>query len=150
MDREYERQVNELSEIWHSMIVESNYKDMESKFPRIQGLSTTELGVLRIVSEKENVIIKDILEILKVPKSTLTNVINKLEKCNLINRAINNRDKRSYRLVLTDEGILTQKEHIEFEKTVYVKIMLSLDNYEEREQLLGLMRKIAVNVSKID
>ncbi|WP_275077572.1 MarR family winged helix-turn-helix transcriptional regulator [Clostridium botulinum] len=91
---------------------------------------------------------KDIVEILQIPKSTLTNMINRLEKRNLINRAISNRDKPSYKLELTDEGKLTQKEHIEFEKAIYEKIMMCLDTYDEREELLKLMREILRNISK--
>ncbi|MEY8001387.1 MarR family winged helix-turn-helix transcriptional regulator [Clostridium sp. Mt-5] len=147
MDKKYQKQVDELSQIWHSMIMASNCKHMESQFSRIQGLSTTEIGVLRIISEKEDVIIKDIVEILKIPKSTLTSIINRLEKRNLINRTISNRDKRSYRLILTEQGILMQKEHIEFEKTVYDRIMRCLDTWDEREELLKLIKKIVHNIS---
>jgi DNA-binding MarR family transcriptional regulator len=147
VDSEYKQQVNELSKIWHSMILTSKYKEIESKFYRIQRLSTAELSILRIIYEKEDVIIKDIVEILKIPKSTLTNTINRLEKYNIIERAISNKDKRSYKLILTEEGILTQEDHIEFEKEVYRKIMLSLDTYDEREELLTLIKKIAKNIS---
>ena len=147
MDKEYKKQVDELNKLWHLMLVASNYKDIESKFLKIQGLRTNELSILRIISEKENVIIKDILETLNVPKSTLTSMIDRLEKRNLIIRAISNTDRRSYKLELTQEGHMAQEEHIKFEEELYGKIMLSLDTYEDRENLLKLIRKMAYNIS---
>ncbi|MBU3073898.1 MarR family winged helix-turn-helix transcriptional regulator [Clostridium estertheticum] len=147
MDKEYKRQVDELNKLWHFMIVSSNYKDIESKFLRIQGLRNNELTILRIISEKENVIIKDILEVLNVPKSTLTSMIDRLEKRNLIIRTLSNKDRRSYKLELTKEGNMAQEEHSKFEEEVYGKIMLSLDTYEDRENLLKLIRKMAYNIS---
>lgn len=147
MDKEYKKQVNELNKLWHFMLVASNYKEIESKFLRIQGLRTNELSILRIISEKENVIIKDILETLNVPKSTLTSMIDRLEKRNLIIRSISNKDRRSYKLELTQEGHMAQEEHIKFEEELYGKIMLSLDTYEDRENLLKLIRKMAYNIS---
>ncbi|MBU3153692.1 MarR family transcriptional regulator [Clostridium estertheticum] len=147
MDQEYKRQVDELNKLWHFMIVSSNYKDIESKFLRIQGLRNNELTILRIISEKENVIIKDILEVLNVPKSTLTSMIDRLEKRNLIIRTLSNKDRRSYKLELTKEGNMAQEEHSKFEEEVYGKIMISLDTYEDRENLLKLIRKMAYNIS---
>ncbi|MCB2341086.1 MarR family winged helix-turn-helix transcriptional regulator [Clostridium estertheticum] len=147
MDKEYKRQVDELNKLWHFMIVSSNYKDIESKFLRIQGLRNNELTILRIISEKENVIIKDILEVLNVPKSTLTSMIDRLEKRNLIIRTLSNKDRRSYKLELTKEGNMAQEEHSKFEEEVYGKIMISLDTYEDRENLLKLIRKMAYNIS---
>lgn len=148
MDKDYKRQVNELKELSHSILLESNYKDIEARYSRLQGLTTNDISIIRIISEKEEVIIKDILQIINVPKSTLTSMIDRLEKRNLITRTISNKDRRSYKLVLTEEGKLTQKEHINFEKEVYGKIMISLDTYEERETLLKLIKKITNNISE--
>ena len=147
MDRKCKIQVDELNKLWHRMLVESNYEDIESKYSNIQELSTNEIAIIRIISEKEEVIIKDILEVLKLPKSTLTSIIDRLEKRNLIVRAISKRDRRSYKLELTEKGKIAQDEHIRFEEEVYGKIMISLDTYEEREELLKLIRKIAENIS---
>ena len=147
MDKKCKGQVDELNKLWHRMLVESNYEDIESKYSNIQELSTNEIAIIRIISEKEEVIIKDILEVLKLPKSTLTSIIDRLEKRDLIVRAISKRDRRSYKLELTEKGKIAQDEHIKFEEEVYGKIMISLDTYEEREELLKLIRKIAENIS---
>jgi DNA-binding MarR family transcriptional regulator len=147
MDKKCKQQVDELSILWHRMIVESNYKDIEAKYPNIQGLSTNELAIIRIITEKEEVIIKDILEMLNIPKSTLTSMIDRLENRNIIIRVISKRDRRSYKLELTEKGRIAQGEHIKFEEELYSKIINSLDTYEEREDFLKLIRKIVSNVS---
>ena len=146
MDKEYSRQIDELKELAHVMLEKSNYKDLEARYSRIQQLSTNEISIIRIISEKEEVIIKDILEEVQVPKSTLTSMIDRLEKRDLICRAISNKDRRSYKLLLTEEGKKTQEEHVKFEQEVYGKIIASLDNYEEREMLLNLIEKIINNM----
>jgi DNA-binding MarR family transcriptional regulator len=148
MDKEYKRQVDEFNILWHRMLVKS--KDVEEKYPNLQGLSNNEIAIIRIISEsqKEEVIIKDILEVLKLPKSTLTSIIDRLENRKFITRAISKRDRRSYKLELTEKGKITQCEHIKFEEEVYGKIITSLDTYEEREDFLRLIRKIAGNISK--
>ena len=148
MDKNCKEQVNELNRLWHRMLAESNYQDIESKYANIQGLSTSEIAIIRFISEKEEVIIKDILEVLKIPKSTLTSIIDRLEKRDLIVRAISKRDRRSYKLELTEKGKIAQEEHIKFEEEVYGKIIVSLDTYEEREDLLKLIRKVVDNISK--
>lgn len=72
----------------------------------------------------------------------MTNAIDRLEKRKYIRRIISKSDRRSYGLELTEEGRLLQKEHIDFEKTVYGELINSLDTFEEREELLKLLRKI--------
>ncbi|MDR3594979.1 MarR family transcriptional regulator [Clostridium sp.] len=148
MDKECKRQVNELNRLWHRMLTESNYKETEAKYKNMKEISTTELAIIRIISEKEDVIIKDIIEVLNLPKSTLTSIIDRLEKRNLISRAISKRDRRSYRLELTEQGKIVQDEHIKFEEEVYGKIITSLDTYEEREEFLKFIKKIGDNISK--
>ncbi|NOW90323.1 MULTISPECIES: MarR family winged helix-turn-helix transcriptional regulator [Clostridium] len=147
MDKDCKKQIDEFNILWHRMLFESSYKDIEAKYTRIKGLSDNEISIIRIISEKEEVIIRDILEILNIPKSTLTNMIDRLEKRDLISRSISKRDRRSYKLELTEEGKKAQEEHIKFEEEVYGKIMISLDTYEERENLLNIMRKIVYNIS---
>lgn len=148
MDKECERQINELNKLWHLMFIKSNYKDIELRYPNMQVLSNNELAIVRIISENEETIIKDIVDELNVPKSTLTSMIDRLENRDIIVRGISKRDRRSYKLELTDKGRTIQNEHDEFEKEIYGKIITSLDTYEEREQLLTLIGKIADNISR--
>lgn len=146
MDIESEKQIQKLSELWHYMMLKINNKDMQAKFCRIKNLNATELGILRIVSKKQNAIIKDIVNGLHVSKSTITSAINRMEKKNLIKRGISSSDKRSYKLILTEEGRLAQKEHEEFERDFYKKIIMAFDTEVERQKFLELMEKLLKNI----
>ncbi|AGF58093.1 DNA-binding MarR family transcriptional regulator [Clostridium saccharoperbutylacetonicum] len=148
MDKECKKQIDELNKLWHVMLTEPKYNEIEKKYENLQELSTTEISVIRIISEKEDVIIKDIVDTLRLPKSTLTSIIDRLEKRNFIVRAISDRDRRSYKLELTEKGRKVQDEHMKFEDEVYGTIILALDTFEEREELLKLIRKISINISK--
>ena len=147
MDKECKRQVDELNKLWHHMLIESNYKDIEAKYLRIQALSTNEIAILRIISEKEEVIIKDILEILNLPKSTLTSIIDRLENRNLIVRAISKRDRRSYKLELTEEGKITQDEHIKFEEEK--EFLSAYTKQAEAGQIVDLNEMKAAYIEKV-
>ncbi|WP_297422057.1 MarR family transcriptional regulator [Clostridium sp.] len=146
MCNENDELIQELSDLWHSMLHASKYKEIEEEYKRLNELTTIEIGIIRIISQKEDVILKEICSILKIPKSTLTNAIDRLEKRNYIKRTISKNDKRSFGLQLTEEGKLLQKEHIDFEKAVYGELLNSLDTFEEKKGFLMLLRKI---VSKI-
>jgi Transcriptional regulators len=139
-------QIQEFSDLWHIMIQKAHYDKIEEKFPRIQELSTIEIGIINIVSKKPDVILKEICSYLDIPKSTLTNAINRLENRNYINRVISKRDRRSFGLLLTEEGKIAQKEHLDFENIVYGRIINSLDTDEERKELFRLMKKIVENI----
>lgn len=145
MNYENIKQIEEFGKLWHVMIKKSNYRSIEDKFPRISSLTTTEIGIISIVSKNPEVILREICTALDIPKSTLTNAIDRLEKRNYINRIISKRDRRSYGLELTEEGHLAQKEHVGFENMVYGRILNALDTEEEKQELFKLLRKIVSN-----
>ncbi|MDS0526117.1 MarR family transcriptional regulator [Clostridium sp. SHJSY1] len=143
MDSKSTKEIEELSELFHGIVKKYKYRKLEEEFSRISTITTTEIGIINIVSKNPDVILGEICAELDIPKSTLTNAINRLEKREYINRIISKRDKRSYGLQLTEEGHLVQKEHIEFEKKIYGSMLDALDTNEEREEFFKLLRKIA-------
>jgi len=148
MNNSNKNQIEEFSELWHLMIKKSNFSKIEEQFPRFNGLTTIEISIISIVSKSPDVILGEIISILDIPKSTLTNAIDRLEKRNYINRIISKRDKRSYGLKLTEEGHIAQKEHIDFEYTVYGRLLNALDTEEEKQELFKLLRKIVNNIEE--
>ena len=145
MKNENIKQIEEFSELWHSIIKKSNFSKIEEQFPRFNGLTTIEISIISIVSKNPDVILGEIVATLDIPKSTLTNAIDRLEKRNYINRVISKRDRRSYGLELTEEGHLAQKEHLDFEHTVYGRLLNALDTDKEKQELFKLLRKIVSN-----
>lgn len=140
-------QIEEFGRIWHTYMRKSRLNKIEQKYPRVNGLTTIEISILSIVSKNPEVILREICADLDIPKSTLTSAIDRLEKRNYINRIISKRDKRSFGLELTEEGILAQKEHIEFENAIFARLLSGLDTEEERAQLIKSLKKI---VTKFD
>ena len=141
-----DRQFEKLSEIWHRLLKIHSELKLEKQFPNLQGMSNAEIGILRIVSENKDIILKDINQQLQLPKSTLTNTINRLEKQGYLHRLISNRDLRSYCLELTEKGMLVQKEHCSYEKLIMTGFLQALDSDEERDELLRMLQKISVAI----
>lgn len=143
----FDEQINELDKAIHILIDKNNRKnDMDEKYPLIQGLSTLEISIIKITYYNENIILKDIVDSLNIPKSTLTSVINRLENQDIIKREKNPNDKRSYILILTEKGKAIKKEHDDGEKEIFEKILNSLDTPQERDEFIKLISKIAKNL----
>ena len=143
----FDEQINELDKAIHILIDKKNRKnDMDEKYPLIQGLSTLEISIIQITYNNENIILKDIVDSLNIPKSTLTSVINRLENQDIIKREKNPNDKRSYSLILTEKGKAIKKEHDDGEKEIFEKILNSLDTPQERDKFIKLISKIAKNL----
>ncbi|HEX3076086.1 MAG TPA: MarR family transcriptional regulator [Lachnospiraceae bacterium] len=143
----FNQQVQEFGALWHKLLVSDRIKNYEQKFPNFLSLTTNEVSVIQIVSENPDIILKSICEILDLPKSTLTNTINRLEEKGYLFRTITKKDLRSYGLALTEKGILAQKEHIEYEHQVFGKILETLEA-EDRTEFLSLMKKITMNLAE--
>jgi DNA-binding MarR family transcriptional regulator len=148
MNNPNKNQIEEFSELWHLIMKKSNFRKIEEQFPRLNGLTTIEISIINIVSKNPDVILGEIVYTLDIPKSTLTNAIDRLEKRNYINRIISKRDRRSYGLELTEEGHLAQKEHLDFEYMAYGRLLNSLDTDEEKQELFKLLRKIINNIQE--
>jgi DNA-binding MarR family transcriptional regulator len=103
--------------------------------------------VIHIVSENPDIILKNICEILSLPKSTLTNTINRLEEKGYLIRIITKKDLRSYGLSLTEKGIRAQEEHMEYESQVFGRVLETLES-QERAELLTLLKKIVKNLAE--
>lgn len=124
------------------------YKIINSKFmneysDKTKGISMIDFRVLRVVAENPGKQIKDLLNILKIPNSTLTSVINRLEKKGIIKRVISPEDRRSFNLEITDLGKDIQEEHMKFDRDVARKYLEATDNEEEKKFLIKFLKKLA-------
>ncbi|QZY55069.1 MarR family winged helix-turn-helix transcriptional regulator [Crassaminicella profunda] len=132
-----------LDEIYHSILYSLQKKKTKLFSEKLKDVTTIEISILEIIEKKPDVILKEIVEILGVPSSTLTNAINRLEKRNYVKRVISKRDRRSYGLELTGEGKIAQIEHKRGEKNLWEGILDPLDTKEERTNFLKSLKKIA-------
>lgn len=124
------------------------YKMLSSKFmneyaDKTKRLSMIDFRVLRVVAENPGKQIKDLLNILKIPNSTLTSVINRLEKRGILKRTISLEDRRSFNLEITDLGKDVQAEHMKFDYTVARKYLEATESEEEKKFLIKFLKKLA-------
>ncbi len=77
----------------------------------LDGYTNLDLHVLRMVYRKPDLILKEVRDSLELPNSTLTSVIDRLEKRSVVERTISRRDHRSYGLRLTEYGVELLAEH---------------------------------------
>lgn len=132
-----------LDKFMHIFFRRINSFNVEMDMNQFQGATPIELSILGIVGEDPDVILKDIIERLQVPGSTLTNAVDRLEKRNLLTRVISKRDRRSYGLSLTEEGQKVYSEHQKAEQLMWSKILSTLESDEEIELFLKFVEKVA-------
>lgn len=140
-----DEQIEEFISLWHQLLKLEQSTEVSQKYPNFSKLTLNEISVINIVSKNPKVILKDISTMLNLPKSTLTNVINTLDKKGYLYRTIAKQDLRSYGLELTERGILAQEEHLRYEIEGIGQLVSLLDT-EERTQLIHIMRKILNHV----
>jgi DNA-binding MarR family transcriptional regulator len=107
----------------------------------IKGIADIDMSVINIVSSNPDIIVREIAQILKVPNSTLTSSLNRLEDKGLANRIINKRDRRSFGIELTEKGKEVHGMHLEFERVFFEDMLGKLNTHEERALLLEILRK---------
>lgn len=133
-----------VDEAVHELIykmLSSNY--MNEYSDRTKGISMVDFRVLRVIDENPGKQIKDLLSILKIPNSTLTSVINRLEKKGIVRRVISPEDRRSFNLEITGEGKEIQKEHKKFDYEIAKRYLEATDTEEEKKFLIKFLKKLA-------
>ncbi len=102
-----------------------------------------DIGVIHHVGAHPEIMLGEVRKILGIPHSTLTSVVNRLEKKKALRRVISPRDRRSYGLVLTKYGRRIEKEHMRLDRLLADKVLKGLDGEEERRTFVELLAKSA-------
>lgn len=140
-------EIQKLDKVWHKLILLLQKSSEELWNDKLEGASTIEVSILSIIEKNPDVILKEIIAILGIPGSTLTNAIDRLEKRGLIRRVISRRDRRSFSLELTEDGRAAQIEHKKSEEILWQKVLSSYETAGERGELIRLLGKLADNLS---
>ncbi len=146
-DRISDEEIQNLDKVWHELIVSMQKISDELWTDKLEGASTIEISILSIIERKPDVILKEIVEILGIPASTLTSAVDRLEKRGLMKRVISQRDRRSFGLEMTDEGKIAQQEHRESERVLWEKVLGSYETSNERIELIRLLKILAKNIN---
>lgn len=112
------------------------------------GLSVENFMVLEFLYNKGPQTIQKISQQLSIPSGSITYVVNKLESKGYVKREQCSKDRRSCKVVLTQDGQdLFQKifpKHVEF-----LADILSTLNNEEKVQLTELLKTLGLGTNRI-
>ena len=78
---------------------------------------------------------------LHLPKSTLTSILQRLERQGYLRRMPRETDRRSACLTLTEQGVAFYHTYLAYQQDLGERILHGL-NREEQQQLLALLQKI--------
>lgn len=115
----------------------------EHSIVKDSGLSPAQIHTVEIVGHNQNMRMKELAERLGVTTGTLTVGIDKLEKLGLVERRPHEKDRRSWLIVLTENGKLMYEQHHRFhqEFTREITRELSNDQINSLSKLFGIVLK---------
>ena len=131
-----------VSQMWHEILMKSSTENEVEQYKSLMGVLFVEIRIILITAATPNLLLREYVEQLHIPKSTLTSIVNRLEKNGYLKRVINTRDKRSFGLVLEQAGIEFAKTYADYQKMIGEKILKGLSE-QEQEQLIVLLTKIS-------
>lgn len=131
-------QAAELRALWDTLLI---HHKIDICTEQLEGCNMIDLKILKLLFGNPEIKIKDIINLLKVPNSTITNAINRLTKRELLERKIDPMDLRSFELVLTAKGRTAVEEHLQAEIRLFEELLQDLSS-EEKSEFIHLFRKI--------
>ena len=104
----------------------------EHSIVKDSGLSPAQMHTVEIIGHNQDMRMKELTERLGVTTGTLTVGVDKLEKLGLVKRKPHENDRRSWLIVLTDEGKQMYEQHHKFHQQFTSEISqdLSLEQIE--------------------
>ena len=112
----------------------------EHSIVKDSGLSPAQMHTIEVIGHNQGIRMKELAERLGVTTGTLTVGIDKLEKMELVARKPHEHDRRSWLIVLTDEGNLMYEQHHRFHREFTDEI--SRDLTDEQITTLSELLKI--------
>lgn len=117
------------------------FKGKEEQQLERTGLSSRELYVLEHIRDDSPWRFNDFAENYRIKPSTLTGIVERLEKKGLLKRERDEKDRKAVYLRCTVQGKEIVKQHIE-EDQLFFDSMLSALGLEEKVQFINLVKKI--------
>ena len=135
-------QINQFNQAFHKLWFKIMTSRPESKSKKLKGLTFSDIHVISMAYEEPDIILKDIREKLRLPQTTLSSIVAKLEKKELLQRIINPRDYRSFSLKITKKGKEMMDAHMKLDQQQNSHILASLEP-GERQEFIRLFAKVA-------
>jgi len=115
------------------------------------GITYTQYLVLLVLWELENCSIKNIATALKLDSPTITPIVQKLEKLNLVTRKRSNEDERVVVVSLTQSGLDLEGQVADIQSKVACKTHLKNKDFNElKESLNQLAETMTKKEKKLD
>ena len=115
------------------------------------GITYTQYLVLLVLWESENSNIKEIAKVLKLDSPTITPIVQKLEKMNLVKRQRSDKDERVVVVSLTKNGIDLETQVADIQNKVACKTHLNPKDFKELKNTLNqLADTMAAKEKKLD
>ena len=113
----------------------------EPLFPEL-ALSFREISLLHTLGTRSEMIMTELASILHLPLSTVTRMVDRLERMELVERARSKQDRRLVLVKRSEKAMLLNAEFEKMQLELARRILAPL-SHGEREFLLELMMKLA-------
>jgi DNA-binding MarR family transcriptional regulator len=127
----------------------ARFKETEGVFASRLEVSERELALLRTLSAEGPMITKALGGRFRVPVSTMTGLVDRMEKKGLVRRVPGRRDRRSIELELTPAGSLALREHGRGIEAI-ARGMLEALPEGDQQALIGILRRIRSRIEAGD
>lgn len=131
-----------VAQMWHEIMMKSSTHEDVEKYSSLMGRSPVEMRIILMAGASPNLLLREYISELNIPKSTLTSIINRLERQQYLKRTISTKDRRSFGLELDKNGIEFFQEYMCYQNDMGNRILNGL-NEDEQNQLISLLSKIS-------
>lgn len=105
--------------------------------------------VLDILWEKQSLSQQNIADLIQKDKNSVTKIIDSLEKKNLVNRVVDQKDRRINKIELTKEGLALEKITTEVAINFMNDTVKDIEG-QDLDKLVEVMRKLKDNLDNIE
>jgi DNA-binding MarR family transcriptional regulator len=144
-DDQFERQIDVVNAALHRIFYMA--RQPEGLSESLRQVNFQDMHVMTFAHEHPDAILKDIKDQMQLPQSTLTSIVNKLEKLGLVRRVINRRDLRSYSLELTEAGHALREEHRRSDHAQVARMLQKLEP-AERQEFADMLWKVTGRIEE--
>jgi DNA-binding MarR family transcriptional regulator len=127
----------------------ARFKETEGVFASRLEVSERELALLRTLSAEGPMITKALGGRFRVPVSTMTGLVDRMEKKGLVRRVPGRRDRRSIELELTPAGSLALREHGRGIEAIARGMLAALPE-RDQQALIAILRRIRSRIEAGD
>ena len=126
-------------------LLTERFKARQETFAGKLEVSQKELALLQALASAGPMISKELGGRFGVPVSTMTGLVDRMEKKGLIRRVPGRRDRRSIELEATPAGALALKEHARDIEAI-ARGMLDALAERDQEQLIQILRRVRAGI----